>query len=51
MFAVNPQEAQASNTAVTGILFVDKIKARILFDSGAIHSFISPYFARKLARV
>ena len=40
----------ASTTAVTGILLVDKLKARVLFDSGATHSFISPYFAKTLAR-
>ena len=50
MFAVNPQEAHASNTVVTGTFLIDKLKARVLFDSGATHSFISPYFANKLAR-
>ena len=50
VFAINPQDGQASNTAVAGILFIDRIKARVLFDSGATHSFISPYFANKLAR-
>ena len=50
MFAVNPQEAHASNTAVTGTFLIDKLKARVLFDSGATHSFISPYFSHKLAR-
>ena len=50
MFAVDPQEAHASNTVVTGTFLIDKLKARVLFDSGATHSFISPYFANKLAR-
>ena len=50
VFTINPQDVQASNTAVAGTLFIDKIKARVLFDSGATHSFISPYFANKLAR-
>ena len=40
----------ASTTAVIGILLVDKLKARVLFDSSATHSFISPYFAKILAR-
>ena len=40
----------ASTIAVTGTLLVDKLKARVLFDSGATHSFISPYFAKTLAR-
>ena len=32
-----------------GTFLIDKLKARILFDSRATHSFISPYFANKLA--
>ena len=40
----------AFTTAVIGILLVDKLKARVLFDSGATHSFVSPYFAKTLAR-
>ena len=50
VFTLNPQEVHASTTAVTGTLLVDKLKARVLFDSGATHSFISPYFAKTLAR-
>ena len=50
VFTLNPQEVHASTTAVTGTLLVDKMKARVLFDSGATHSFISPYFAKTLAR-
>ena len=50
MFTLNPQEVHASTTAVTGTLLVDKLKARVLFDSGATHSFISPYFTKTLAR-
>ena len=44
VFTLNPQEVHASTTAVTGTLLVDKLKARVLFDSGATHLFISPYF-------
>ena len=33
-----------------GTFLIDKLKARVLFDSGATHSFISSYFANKLAR-
>ena len=40
----------ASTTVVTGTLLVNKLKTRLLFDSGATHSFISPYFAKILAR-
>ena len=50
MFAVNPQEAHASTTAVIGTSLIDKIKVRVLFNLGATHSFILPYFANKLAR-
>ena len=50
VFTLNPQEVHASTTAVIGILLVDKLKARVLFDSGATHSFISPYFVKTLAR-
>ena len=50
MFTLNPQEVHASTTAVTGTLLVDKLKARVLFDSGATHSFVSPYFVKTLAR-
>ena len=50
VFILNPQEVHASMTAVIGTLLVDKLKARVLFDSGATHSFISSYFAKTLAR-
>ena len=40
VFTLDPQEAHASNTTVTGTLSIDKLKARVLFDSGAMHSFI-----------
>ena len=35
---------------MVGTLYVDRIKARVLFDSRATHSFISSYFANKLVR-
>ena len=44
MFALTRQDAQASNAVVTGILSIDSQDARVLFDSGATHSFISPFF-------
>src|SRR5262249_45059149 len=85
VFAVNPQEAQASNTTITGIIFMKLLifiyniildmtriidveinrtcnnfdigiiliqdeHAKVLFDSGATHSFISPCFAGRLNR-
>ena len=50
VFTLNPQEVHASITAIIGTLLVDKVKARVLFDSDATHSFILPYFAKTLAR-
>ena len=50
VFTLNPQEVHASNIAITSTLYIDKLQGRVLFDSGATHSFISPYFAKKLAR-
>ena len=49
MFILDLQEGHASTTVVIGILLVDKLKAKVLFDSGATHSFISSYFAKTLA--
>ena len=50
VFIINPQDIQASNTVVAGTLYIDRIKARVLFDSRAMYSFILPYFANKLVR-
>ena len=50
VFTLDPQEAHASNTAVIGTLSIDHLKARVLFDLGAMHSFISSYFVKKLTR-
>ena len=44
-FVLNPRDAQASNTVVTGTLTICSKQALVLFDSGATHSFVSPYFA------
>ena len=41
---LNPQDAQASNTVVTGTLTICSRQALVLFDSGATHSFVSPSF-------
>ncbi|WRX23573.1 Retrotransposon gag domain - like 10 [Theobroma cacao] len=43
-------EAQTSNVVVSGILSVCTMNARVLFDPGATHSFISPCFASRLGR-
>ena len=50
MFAVTPQEAQTSHTAVTGILMIQSTPTHVLFDSGATHLFVSPSFALKLGK-
>ena len=43
--AITPQEARASNAVVEGTVCVSKNIARVLFDPGATHSFISSSFA------
>ena len=40
VFTLNLQEVHASTTAGTSILLVDKVKARVLFDSGGTHLFM-----------
>ena len=35
---------------VTGIFIIEHLHARVLFDFEATHSFISPYFAKKLSK-
>ena len=42
---LNPRDAQASNTVVTGTLTICSKQAVVLFDSGATRSFVSPSFA------
>ena len=41
---LNPGDAQASNAVMTGTLTICSRQAVVLFDSGAIHSFVSPSF-------
>ena len=50
VFALSQQDANASNAVVTGILTVCSHRARVLFDSGSTHSYVSPLFAAKLGR-
>src|SRR5262249_24952671 len=35
---------------ILGTIIIQNVKTRVLFDSGATHSFISPYFAKKLGK-
>ena len=46
--ALTQQEVRASNAMVEGITCIIGHTARILFDHGATHSFISAAFASKL---
>ena len=46
---MTPQDAQASNAVVTGTISVCYYDARVLFDPGATHSFITSVFASKVA--
>ena len=51
MFALNQQEMDANNDVVVGTLSIDSIEARILFDSGATHSFCPPSLAQRIYRL
>ena len=46
---MTPQDAQTSNAVVAGTIPVCCCDARILFDPGATHSFITSVFASKVA--
>ena len=46
---MNPQDAQVSNAVVVGTISVYYYDARVLFNPGAMYSFISSVFALKVA--
>ena len=46
---MTPQDAQASNAVVTGTISVCYCDARVLFDPGVMHSFVTSMFASKVA--
>ena len=48
VFTLTPQDAKAYNTVVVSTLPVCYLDARILFDLGALYSFVSPIFASKM---
>ena len=48
MFTLTPQDTQASNAVVAGTIPVCYCDARVLFDPGATHSFISSVFVSKV---
>ena len=45
---MTPQDAQTSNAVVVSTLPICYLDARILFDPGASHSFLSPIFASRM---
>ncbi|XP_057990644.1 uncharacterized protein LOC131173015 [Hevea brasiliensis] len=49
VFALTQQDAQASNAVVTGTLPICSFDARVLFDPGSSHSFVSPYFSMRFS--
>ena len=50
MNALTQQEVQTSNTVVEGTIRLSERIARVLFDSGASHSFISSSFATQISK-
>jgi hypothetical protein len=44
---VNAEEAEEAPDVVLGMFFVNSIPARVLFDSGASHSFVVEHFVKK----
>ena len=48
MFALTDKEAQETPTVITGTLLINGNSAKVLFDSGAMHSFISNIFDKSL---
>ncbi|OMO58913.1 reverse transcriptase [Corchorus capsularis] len=48
VYSLTQQDAQASNTVVTGMVLVSSVYALTLFDTGASHLFVSPAFVEKL---
>jgi len=48
MTAMTPQEARASSAVVKGTIRISENIARVLFDPGTTHSFISSSFATKI---
>ena len=48
MFALIDEEVQETPIVITGTLLVNRNSAKVLFDSGATHSFLSNIFAKSL---
>ena len=45
MYALDHQEADEAGGVVEGTLSISDVPARVFFDSGSTHSFVSPMFA------
>ena len=50
MYAITPQDADASNAVVAGITLVCSFSAMTLFDPGSTHSYVSRLFADRFER-
>ena len=48
IYALTQAEAEEAQEVVSGTLLVDGVYAKVLFDSGATHTFISTSFAHQL---
>ncbi|XP_075504405.1 uncharacterized protein LOC142541836 [Primulina tabacum] len=48
VFSITQEEADDANDVVSGTIFIQQVPAYVLFDYGAIHSFTSKRFAKKL---
>lgn len=48
VYALTPQDAHTSNVVITSILPICSIDACVFYDPGAMHSFVSSYFASRI---
>ncbi|GAB2295108.1 hypothetical protein Dimus_038340 [Dionaea muscipula] len=48
VYTLTPEKAEISPSVVQGMLLISSVLARVLFDSGATHSFASSAFLRSL---
>ena len=48
VYTITQQDAEISNIAVTGTVFIEGVNAHVLFDINSTHSFLSPKMADRL---